>query len=156
MSKPFVVRYRPGISDMSRLHLLADAISKVRGVIVDVDNIPLDDKRTLESFAKGKTANYWLVPVYPFKKLMKHVKEFTFNDLVVFYVLFTLPEGVESLKEYLARRRRGEEYVPIIPDMSRYADYAEHLLIVYKLSYLEIHYNMKLVRSLKLLVTNTE
>lgn len=77
-----------GLKELTKLKQLSDEISKNTKEDFDYKTIPLKDKTTIESFAKGSTADVFQFESRGMKKILKQFKPETFSDLVLMNTMY--------------------------------------------------------------------
>jgi DNA polymerase-3 subunit alpha len=88
------------------LTILGDAITLVReryGVEVDIENIPLDDKKTFEMLARGETQGLFQLNGSGMTRFLKELKPSTIFDINAMVALYR-PGPLEVIPEYIARK----------------------------------------------------
>jgi DNA polymerase-3 subunit alpha len=94
------------------LTILADAVDLIhshRGVEVDVDNLPLDDKRTFELLSTGETTGIFQLEGSGMRRYVKDLRPTEVRDLAAMVALFR-PGPMANIPAYI-RRKHGEEGV---------------------------------------------
>ena len=77
-----------GLWELTKLKQLTEAISKKTGTPFNYKEIPLEDKETLEAFAKGKTTDVFQFEAPGMKKFLKKLEPDRFSDLVLMNALY--------------------------------------------------------------------
>lgn len=88
------------------LAILADAVrivKKLRDVDIDIDKIPLDDKRTFEILARGETMGLFQLNGSGMTSFLKQLKPTTIFDINAMVALYR-PGPMEVIPEYIARK----------------------------------------------------
>ena len=87
------------------LTIIADTIANVKenfGVEIDIDKIPLDDKRTAEMLSKGNTGAVFQMESAGMTKLVRDLKPTCFQDLIPTIALFRPgPLGSGMVKDFI-------------------------------------------------------
>jgi DNA polymerase III subunit alpha len=94
------------------LTILADAVELIRshrGVEIDVDNLPLDDKRTFELLSTGETTGIFQLEGSGMRRYVKDLRPTEVRDLAAMVALFR-PGPMANIPAYI-RRKHGEEAV---------------------------------------------
>ena len=94
------------------LTILADAIDLVekhRGVRLDVDTLPLDDKKTFELLGHGDTMGVFQLEGSGMRRYVRELKPTEVRDLAAMVALFR-PGPMANIPAYI-RRKHGEEPV---------------------------------------------
>ncbi len=80
---------------------------KDRGIEINLDNIPLDDKETYRLLSKGKTQGVFQLESRGMRELLRRLKPDNFNDLIAILSLYRPgPIGAGATEEYV-RRKKG-------------------------------------------------
>ena len=73
------------------LSILADTVSlvkKLEGIEIDIDNIPIDDKKTFEMLALGETAGLFQLNGQGMTRHLKDMKPTTIHDINAMVALY--------------------------------------------------------------------
>lgn len=107
---------------LRNLSIIKDAIALIKerhGVEIDPDAIPLDDKKTLELFARGETLATFQFESPGMQKHLKALKPDKFADLIAMNALYR-PGPMEYIPNFVARKHGKEEIEYDLPDMEEY------------------------------------
>lgn len=91
---------------IKNLAILADAVKrvrKIRGIEVDIENIPLDDKRTFEMLARGETMGLFQLNGSGMTAFLKQLRPTTIHDINAMVALYR-PGPMESIPQYIERK----------------------------------------------------
>ncbi|USN88084.1 MAG: DNA polymerase III subunit alpha [Candidatus Nomurabacteria bacterium] len=91
---------------IKNLAILADAVKRtkaIRGVDVDIENIPLDDPKTFEILAKGETMGLFQLNGSGMTAFLKQLKPTTIHDINAMVALYR-PGPMESIPQYIERK----------------------------------------------------
>ena len=91
------------------LSILADAVTlvkKIEGVVVDIENIPLDDKKTFEMLARGETIGLFQLNGTGMTRFLKELKPSTIHDINAMVALYR-PGPMESIPQYIERKHNS-------------------------------------------------
>ena len=94
------------------LTILADAVELIRrhrGVEIDVDNLPLDDRKTFELLSTGETTGIFQLEGGGMRRYVKELRPTEVRDLAAMVALFR-PGPMANIPSYI-RRKHGEEAV---------------------------------------------
>jgi len=83
---------------------------KVKGVDLDIHNIPMDDKKTFELFGEGKTIGVFQFESEGMRKHLAHLKPTTLEDLVAMNALYR-PGPMDNIESFIKRKHGVEEIV---------------------------------------------
>jgi hypothetical protein len=71
-----------GLRNLTILKEAVERIQKIRGVTIDVEKIPLDDKKTYELFGRGETMSVFQFGSTGMQKWLKELKPSNLEDLI--------------------------------------------------------------------------
>jgi len=118
---------------IKNLAILADSVDRVRetrGIVIDIDTIPVDDANTFAMLARGETEGTFQLNGSGMTRYLKELRPTTIHDINAMVALYR-PGPIETIPQYIERKRN--------PRLIRYADprmqeYLEHSygLIVYQ------------------------
>lgn len=91
---------------IKNLAILADAVKrvrKIRNVEIDIENIPLDDKKTFEMLSRGETMGLFQLNGSGMTSFLKQLKPSTIHDINAMVALYR-PGPMESIPSYIERK----------------------------------------------------
>lgn len=91
---------------IKNLAILADAIERVQaidGLQIDIENIPLDDKKTFTMLAKGETIGLFQLNGTGMTRFLKELRPSTIHDINAMVALYR-PGPMESIPQYIERK----------------------------------------------------
>ena len=91
---------------IKNLAILADAVKrvrKIRDLAVDIENIPLDDKKTFGILARGETMGLFQLNGSGMTAFLKQLKPTTIHDINAMVALYR-PGPMESIPQYIERK----------------------------------------------------
>jgi DNA polymerase-3 subunit alpha len=115
------------------LSILSDSISLVKkfyDVTVDLDNIPLDDKKTFALLASGKTEGLFQLNGSGMTRYLKELKPTSIHDINAMVALYR-PGPMESIPEYIKRKHNPHLVKYLDPRMKKFLT-ESYGLIVYQ------------------------
>lgn len=115
------------------LAILADAVNKVKdfyGIDIDIENIPLDDKKTFELLASGQTEGLFQLNGSGMTRYLKELKPTSIHDINAMVALYR-PGPMESIPEYIKRKHNPRLIKYMDPRMKKYLT-ESYGLIVYQ------------------------
>ncbi|MEK7077659.1 MAG: DNA polymerase III subunit alpha, partial [Patescibacteria group bacterium] len=92
-----------GIRNLSILENTVKLVKHHRGADVDIENIPLDDKKSFELLAKGETIGLFQLNGAGMTKYLKELKPTTIHDINAMVALYR-PGPLESIPKYIERK----------------------------------------------------
>lgn len=101
------------------LSIIKDAVDNVKlshNIEVDVDHIPLDDKKTLELYCAGDTTGLFQFESPGMKKHLRNLKPSCFEDLIAMNALYR-PGPMEYIPNFIARKHGREKIEYDLPAM---------------------------------------
>jgi len=106
---------------LKTLSIIKDAVENIKhskGIEIDIDNIPFDDEKTFELYAKGETTALFQFESDGMKKYLKDLKPNKFDDLIAMNALYR-PGPMDYIKNFIARKH-GKEKIVIFPKWKKY------------------------------------
>lgn len=104
------------------LTIIKDALKHIKyrhKLDIDIDTIPLDDKKTYELFQRGETNGIFQFESAGMQKYMKDLKPDSFTDLIAMNALYR-PGPIAYIPNYI-NRKHGRE--PIVYDLEGMDEY---------------------------------
>ncbi len=92
---------------IKNLSILADAITRVKerhGVLIDIENVPLDDQKTYDMLAKGDTGGVFQLNGTAMTRYLKELKPTRIEDINAMIALYR-PGPMKNIPEYIARKQ---------------------------------------------------
>lgn len=115
------------------LAILSDAISLVKkfyNIDIDIERIPLDDKKTFELLAKGQTEGLFQLNGSGMTRYLKELKPTSIHDINAMVALYR-PGPMESIPEYIKRKHNPSLVKYLDPRMKKFLG-ESYGLIVYQ------------------------
>lgn len=109
---------------LKTLSIIKDAVRNVKeskGVEIDIDNVPLDDKKTFELYSNGETTGLFQFESPGMKKHLKALQPSRFEDLIAMNALYR-PGPMEYIPSFVARKHGREPITYDLPEMEEYLD----------------------------------
>ena len=88
------------------LTIIKDALNLIKknhGVEIDIDNVPLEDEKTFQLFAKGQTTGVFQFESGPMREYLKKLKPTCLNDLSAMNALYR-PGPMEFIDDFIDRK----------------------------------------------------
>ena len=105
-----------GISNLTLIDEVINNIRKDTKLNITFANIPLDDHKTIETFAKGDTEGIFQFEAPGMIKFLKELKPIEFKDIVAATSLYR-PGPMDSIPEYLVRKNNKVKIDYIDPSL---------------------------------------
>ena len=115
------------------LAILADAVNLVKkfyNVNIDIEKIPLNDKKTFELLAKGQTEGLFQLNGSGMTRYLKELKPTSIHDINAMVALYR-PGPMESIPEYIKRKHNPALVKYLDPRMKKFLG-ESYGLIVYQ------------------------
>ncbi|HEY5383313.1 MAG TPA: DNA polymerase III subunit alpha [Candidatus Paceibacterota bacterium] len=119
-----------GIRNLSILANSVELVEKTRGIKIDIENIPLDDKKTFEMLARGETEGTFQLNGAGMTRYLKELKPSSIHDINAMVALFR-PGPMESIPSYIERKHNPALTSYLDPRMREYLG-ASYGLLVYQ------------------------
>lgn len=110
-----------GLKTLTVIKKAVDWIKKVRGIDLDMDIIPLDDKLTYELMQRGDTAAVFQFESSGMKDVHKQIKPDRFEDLIAIVSLYR-PGPMDNIPTYIKRKHGEEEITYLHPSLAPILD----------------------------------
>jgi DNA polymerase-3 subunit alpha len=107
---------------LKNLTIIRDALRLIKqnhGIDIDIDTIPLDDKETLDLFARGETNGTFQFESAGMQKYLKELKPDRFEDLIAMNALYR-PGPLAYIPNFINRKHGKEEVVYDVADMEEH------------------------------------
>jgi len=104
------------------LTIIKDAVKHIKArhdLDLNIDTIPLDDKKTLELFQRGETNGIFQFESNGMQKYLKELKPDAFTDLIAMNALYR-PGPLAYIPNYIARKHGREPIVYDLPGMDEF------------------------------------
>lgn len=116
---------------IKNLAILADSVKRVksgRGIVVDIENVPIDDTKTFEMLARGETEGTFQLNGSGMTRWLKEVRPSSIHDINAMVALYR-PGPMETIPQYIERKRNPKMINFIDPRMKEYLDFSYGLLV---------------------------
>ena len=119
-----------GIKNLSILSDAMDRVRQTKGIIIDIENIPLDDALTFAMLARGETEGTFQLNGSGMTRYLKELKPTTIHDINAMVALYR-PGPMETIPQYIERKQNPKLIRYVDPRMEEYLD-ASYGLLVYQ------------------------
>jgi DNA polymerase-3 subunit alpha len=110
-----------GIKNLAILSNAVALAQKIEEVEIDLENIPIDDKKTFEMLARGETTGVFQLNGQGMTKALKDLKPSNIHDINVMVALYR-PGPMDNIQEYIARKHGLKRINYIHPKMKGFLD----------------------------------
>jgi len=95
-----------GLKTLTVMDQTCRIAKRTKGAEVDIENIPLDDKKTYELFARAETAGVFQLESGGMRDLLRKIRPEKFEDLIAILALYRPgPMGSGMLDEFIKRKQ---------------------------------------------------
>jgi DNA polymerase-3 subunit alpha len=98
-----------GLSNLTTINNALRIIRRVYDKDIDINSVPIDDRRTYELFQRGDTTGIFQFESAGMKRYLKQLKPTEFDDLIAMNALYR-PGPMQFIDDYIARKH-GEKKV---------------------------------------------
>ncbi len=116
---------------IKNLAILADAVKRVketRGIVVDIENVPIDDAKTYEMLARGETEGIFQLNGSGMTRWLKELKPTSIHDINAMVALYR-PGPMETIPNYIERKHNPKLIYYLDPRMKEYLDFSYGILV---------------------------
>ena len=107
---------------LKTLSIIKEAIKNIKlskGIDVDIDNVPIDDKLTYELYSAGRTVGTFQFESPGMQSHLRNLKPTTFEDLIAMNALYR-PGPMDYIPQFIKRKHGIEPIEYDIPIMEQY------------------------------------
>lgn len=108
-----------GLKTLSIIKDAVENIKKSRGIEIDINSLPLDDKKTFELFSNGDTTGIFQFESTGMKRYLRDLKPNRFEDLIAMNALYR-PGPMEYIPKFIKRKHGQEPIEYTLPVMEKY------------------------------------
>ena len=108
-----------GLSTLSIIKETLKNIKQSKGIDVDIDAIPIDDKDTYKLYSEGRTVGTFQFESVGMQKYLRELQPTVFEDLIAMNALFR-PGPMDYIPQFIARKHGREPISYDIPVMEKY------------------------------------
>ncbi len=105
-----------GLKNLTIIENTIKLVKKLRNKEIDIDNIPLNDKKVFELFQKANTTGVFQLESSGMKRYLQQLKPTEFEDITAMVALFR-PGPMELIPEFIARKHGQREITYIHPKL---------------------------------------
>ena len=108
-----------GLKTLSILNTAVKNVKNNHEIEIDLENLPLDDKKTYEMYQKGYTNATFQFESLGMQKHLKALKPDRFEDLIAMNALYR-PGPMEYIPSFIKRKHGDEKIVYDLPEMEEF------------------------------------
>jgi DNA polymerase-3 subunit alpha len=105
-----------GLKNLTIIESALKIIKNTRGLIINIDEIPLDDKATYELFKKGETTGIFQFESSGMKRYLRDLKPTEFEDIIAMGAMYR-PGPMEWIPDYIAGKNRQKKVEYLHPKL---------------------------------------
>ena len=108
-----------GLKTLSIIKEALANIKQTRGIDLDIDTVPIDDKKTYDLYCAGKTTGTFQFESAGMQKYLRELQPTVFEDLIAMNALYR-PGPMDYIPDFIARKHGKSPIVYDIPIMEQY------------------------------------
>ncbi len=108
-----------GLSTLTIIKEALSNIKKSKGIDLDIDHIPIDDKATYELYSRGDTVGTFQFESPGMQKHLRDLQPTEFSDIIAMNALYR-PGPMQYIPSFIARKHGTEPITYDIPVMEKY------------------------------------
>ena len=108
-----------GLKNLSIMKDAVENIKRIKGVDVDIDSIPIDDKKTYDLYCGGYTLGTFQFESAGMQKHLRDLRPTVFEDLIAMNALYR-PGPMEYIPDFIDRKHGRKPIEYDIPIMEKY------------------------------------
>ena len=108
-----------GLKNLSIMKDAVENIKRIKGIDVDVDTIPIDDKKTYDLYCDGYTLGTFQFESAGMQKYLRELKPTVFEDLIAMNALYR-PGPMDYIPDFIDRKHGRKPIEYDIPVMEKY------------------------------------
>ncbi len=108
-----------GLTTLSIINTALKNIKKSKGILIDIDTIPLDDVKTYQLFQRGETTGTFQFESVGMQKYLRQLKPDKFEDLIAMNALYR-PGPMEYIPTFINRKHGREPIKYDLPAMEEF------------------------------------
>jgi len=119
-----------GLKNLAILADAVDLVKKIENISIDIEKIPLDDKKTFELLARGETTGLFQLNGAAMTRFLKELRPSTIHDINAMVALYR-PGPMESIPQYIERKHNPQKVSYLDPRLESIL-YRSHGVITYQ------------------------
>ncbi len=125
-----------GLSNLTIIRNAQRIIKRVYGTTIELEEIPLDDKKTFELFQRGDTTGVFQLESAGMKRYLKELKPTVFDDIIAMVALYR-PGPMQFIDSFI-KRKHGEEKITYLHPKMENALSSTYGVLVYQEQFMQI------------------
>lgn len=117
-----------GLANLSIIQNVLKIVKKTRGIDIQLDEIPLDDKKAFQLLARGETIGVFQLESEGMRKHIKELQPTSIHDIMAMVALYR-PGPMAFIPEYIARKRNPARITYADPRMKSFLDKSLGLIV---------------------------
>lgn len=105
-----------GLSNLTVIKNALRIIKKIHNVDIDINNLPLEDKKTYELVSAGRTTGVFQLESEGMKRYLKELKPSKIDDIIAMVALYR-PGPMDFIPDYVAGKHGRKEITYLHPDL---------------------------------------
>ncbi|MBC1603943.1 DNA polymerase III subunit alpha [Listeria rocourtiae] len=105
-----------GLRNLTLLDRTLKNVNHIRDTALTLQDIPLDDAKTLQIFQKGDTTGIFQFESDGIRRVLKHLRPTSFEDIVATNALYR-PGPMEQIDTFIARKHGKQDIIYPHPDL---------------------------------------
>ncbi len=127
-----------GLSNLTIIKNTLRIIKKVNNIDIDLNNLPLDDKKTYQLFQRGDTTGVFQFESAGMKRYLKELKPSEFEDIIAMGALYRPGPLSAGLTDSFIKRKNGDEKVSYGHPKMKPALESTYGVLVYQEQFMQI------------------
>jgi DNA polymerase-3 subunit alpha len=105
-----------GLRNLTIIENAIQLVNKTKGVLVDIHDVPLDDKKTYELLGRGETIGIFQMESGGMRRLAKDMKPSQLTDIAALVALYR-PGPMELIPQFLESKQNPKKISYVHPDL---------------------------------------
>jgi len=125
-----------GLSNLTTINNALRIIKKINNEKVNLDSLPLDDKKTFELLRKGETTGVFQLESAGMKRYLRELKPSSFDDIIAMVALYR-PGPMQFIDSFI-KRKHGQETISYLHPKFESALKETYGILVYQEQFMQI------------------
>ncbi|HUX81106.1 MAG TPA: DNA polymerase III subunit alpha [Candidatus Paceibacterota bacterium] len=117
-----------GIKNLAILANTVALVKETQGIDIDIENIPIDDKKTYEMLARGDTEGVFQLNGSGMTRWLKELRPETIHDINAMVALYR-PGPMDTIPNYIERKHNPKLIHYLDPRMKDYLDFSYGIIV---------------------------